>query len=58
LANGFIQVSFPSKGLEKFVCSTVDSLLKKGTGSEPAIVSAAKNGGREVPVPFFNRQLA
>ncbi len=33
----------------------VSSLLKKGTGSEPADVNAAKNSGREVPVPFFQR---
>ena len=31
------------------------SLLKKGTGSEPADVNAAKNSGREVPVPHFQQ---
>jgi mannose-6-phosphate isomerase-like protein (cupin superfamily) len=29
--------------------------LKKGTGSEPPGENPAKNGGREVPVPFFQR---
>ncbi len=31
------------------------SLLKKGTGSEQAIANAARNGDREVPVPFFQQ---
>jgi hypothetical protein len=31
--------------------------LKKGTGSEQAIANTEKHGGREVPVPFFNRLL-
>ena len=31
------------------------SLLKKGTGSEPPSGSAAKNPGREVPVPFLQQ---
>ena len=30
-----------------------NSLLKKGTGSEPTSENAAKNDGSEVPVPFF-----
>jgi len=31
--------------------------LKKGTGSEPADVDAAGDGGREVPVPFFDEGI-
>ena len=30
-----------------------NSLLEKGTGSEPSCKNAAKNGGREVPVPLL-----
>jgi formamidopyrimidine-DNA glycosylase len=32
-----------------------NSLLKKGTGSEPTAVITAKNGRREVPVPLFQQ---
>ncbi len=35
----------------------LSSLSKKGTGSEPADVNAAKNGGGEVPVPLFQQAV-
>jgi hypothetical protein len=35
----------------------VSSLLKKGTGSEPNRINAAKKGEREVPVPLFQRAV-
>ncbi len=36
---------------------TLNSRLKKGTGSELADVNAAKDSGCEVPVPFFQRAV-
>jgi hypothetical protein len=39
------------------VPAAANSPLKKGTGSEPPGENPAKNGGREVPVPFFNGLL-
>ncbi len=38
--------------------AALGSLLKKGTGSEPADVNAAKNGGGEVPVPLFQQAVS
>jgi len=37
---------------------TFSRLLKKGTGSEPMAVNAAKNGRCEVPVPLLQRPVS
>jgi sugar transferase EpsL len=37
--------------------TTLNSLLKKGTGSEHAVENTAENGGREVPVPLFQQAV-
>jgi hypothetical protein len=36
----------------------LSSLLKKGTGSEPTRINAAKKGEREVPVPLFQQAVS
>jgi hypothetical protein len=61
-----LDTPYPSRQLGYFWASGVieqdrevqhpySSLLKKGTGSEPACENAAENNDREVPVPLFQQ---